>query len=200
LPRGAWCSEPFIIAPEIERFFEEEKYGRDEIEQNRLEILHWATASRLKSAMEPKEWEFMNAPIGQPSERIVIASAWRREGLSLLLWALERSQLPAYYLHSDSAEMLQHVGFLIPSSQMDLRRSAKVRPPDQIRPFDRHITIVSWRLRQFFISRDSQISEDSTKAFGAGRSGVGEGRIEWPPRASCRPSRSEDGSTWRRLV
>ena len=47
-------------------------------------------------AMEPKEWEVLQRPLGRLDQRMQIEATWRLEGLAVLAWALGRFEVPPH--------------------------------------------------------------------------------------------------------
>jgi hypothetical protein len=89
--------------------------------------------------------------VGQADEQVFLNAIWRAEGLGVLAWALGRFELPAYdrLVEADAAQ--QAVGFLEPDRDRDLRKVAALRPDSEIARLSSHVTVVSWRIRQFRI-------------------------------------------------
>jgi hypothetical protein len=89
--------------------------------------------------------------VGRASERQTIDGYWRKEGLSVLAWALGRFQLPPYDQPADPDATSQSVEFLSVHDATALRESARLRTPEEIGRFATHITIVHWRIRTFLL-------------------------------------------------
>jgi hypothetical protein len=148
--------------------------GIHEHAEGRRALLPWLARSGLLSELEADERRFLETPAGGVVEQAAVDFSWRAEGLGVLTWALGRFELPPYDQVTDLAAALQGAGFLEPVEEPDPRESAVLRPDPEIGRFSTHATIVAWRLRQFRIKRDSEVFQQSTEAFGRGRSGVGE--------------------------
>ncbi len=127
----------------------EHEAGIHEHADGRTALLSWIDALGLRSELEPEELDFLATPVGQASQRQTIDAGWRKEGLSVLAWALGRFHLPPYDQPADPEAVLQSLDFLSVNDAAALRESARLRPADEISRFQSHITIVSWRIRQF---------------------------------------------------
>jgi len=125
--------------------------GIHEHSDGRTALLSWIEALGLRSELESAEFDFLATPIGRASRRQMIDGEWRKEGLSVLAWALGRFQLPPYDQPTDPDAVLQSLEFLSVNDAQALRESATLRPSEEIRRFASHITIVHWRIRTFQI-------------------------------------------------
>jgi tetratricopeptide (TPR) repeat protein len=123
--------------------------GIHEHADGRTALLSWIEALGLRSELEPAEFDFLATPIGRASRRQTIDGEWRKEGLSVLAWALGRFQLSPYDQPTDPDAVLQSLEFLSINDAQALRESATLRPSEEIRRFASHITIVHWRIRTF---------------------------------------------------
>jgi hypothetical protein len=153
---------------------DEHRAGVHEHAEGRRALLPWLARYGLLSELEPDERRFLEAPTGEADERVAGNSSWRAEGLGVLTWALRRSELPPYDQLFDPVAGFQGVGFLDLPPGVDLLNTAVLRPAPEIGRFSTHATIVSWRLRQFRVDRDSELFRQSAECFGTGQSGVGE--------------------------
>jgi hypothetical protein len=137
-------------------------------------LLYWLAKRGLQSELEPDELQFLETPVGQASESAVENAYWRSEGLGVLAWALQRFELPPYDQRTNPDVAQLSVGFSRTTEDFDLRKSGVLRPASEISRLASHLTIVSWRLRQFQAGRDSELGRQATELLGRGRSGVAE--------------------------
>jgi tetratricopeptide (TPR) repeat protein len=165
--------------------------GNREHAEGRTALLSWIDALGLRSELESEELAFLQTPIGRASPRQRIDGDWRREGLSVLAWALGRFPLPAYDRLTDAEAVLPSVDFLSVHDALALRESARLRPADEIGRFASHITIVHWRLRTFQldpelvapsltydVSPEGAVPQDANpvlRKLGDARTGIGTG-------------------------
>jgi hypothetical protein len=159
---------------EVEKFVDSGAYPLEEIERNRQEVLQWVKASGLTGELERQELVFLKTPIRQASSRMKIDAEWRCEGAAVLAWALGAVELPAYDANIGTEMLLKRIGFLLPVSKQDLRRSGALRPATDIDRYASHATIVGWRLRQFRVSRDSELYQHAKESLPPGQTGIGE--------------------------
>jgi tetratricopeptide (TPR) repeat protein len=129
----------------------------------RSKLLAWIDALDLGPELERGERSFLHTPVGHADAQLVANASWRVEGLGVLAWALGRFDLPAY---DDLGEFATppDVGFtekllsaMDTAAARELLQSAGLRPKSEIDRFSRHITLVSWRLRQFLVDPDRPV-------------------------------------------
>jgi tetratricopeptide (TPR) repeat protein len=128
---------------------QEHEAGIHEHADGRTALLRWIEDLDLKPELEPEEFDYLAEPVGRVSPRQTIDGYWRKEGLSVLAWALGRFQLPRYDRPTDPDAVLQSLELLSAHDAAALRESARLRPAEEIRRFASHITIVHWRIRTF---------------------------------------------------
>jgi hypothetical protein len=141
--------------------------GIHENAEGRWALLAWLDECGLGRELEPGEIDFLSTNVGESSVRTAVNAFWRTEGLGVLAWSLGRFELPPYDQLTNPDAAQKAVGFLREPGKDDPRKSGVLRPAEEIRRFASHITIVSWRLRQFridparaFPSFDVQIEGD----------------------------------------
>jgi hypothetical protein len=110
----------------------------------------WLHGLGIAGELEPQERAFLQKPFGRVDEKLVAQSAWRSEGLAVLAWALKRFALPAYDIAVFVPDPAQEsVGFGNRDVARELLDTGALRPSSEIDRFASHMTMVSWRLRQF---------------------------------------------------
>ncbi len=112
--------------------------------------LAWLKGVGGAAALEAPERTFLKSTAGGAEEKVITAASWRREGLAVLAWALERFELPAYDVPvypPDAAHLC--VGFQDPQIARELLAGGKLRPLAEIDRLAAQLTVVSWRLQQF---------------------------------------------------
>jgi hypothetical protein len=128
---------------------QEHRNGTHENADGRLGLLDWLEEAELMSEVEALELRFLQTPVGQAEDQVYLSALWRTEGLGVLAWVLGQLALPPYDQLIDADAAQQAVGFLEPPLDKDLRKTAALRPASEIKRLASHLTIVSWRLRQF---------------------------------------------------
>jgi hypothetical protein len=116
-------------------------------------LVGWLVESGLERETEVDERAFVATPVGEVTSQAAVNGFWRAEGLGVLAWALQRFEVPPCDQMTNPDAAQKSVGFLRPIEETDLRKSGVLRPPAEISRFSKHITIVSWRLRQFAFDR-----------------------------------------------
>jgi hypothetical protein len=159
----------------LEREVAQGEYTARENEPIRRNLLGWIKQSGLNPELEAEEHRFLATSVGRASERDLIDAEWRSEGLAVLMWALQRFELPQYDQGSTEDLAAERIGFLSSVSEADRSQPPLLRPSREINRFQSHITIVSWRLTQFRLSREHPLYQVALSGLGTGRTGVGEG-------------------------
>jgi tetratricopeptide (TPR) repeat protein len=133
-------------------------------EEWRKKLIRWVHALGLDSELERSERDLLHTPIGGADEDAVANGYWRASGLGVLAWALHRFELPPYDQLIDLPQAAASLGFseqLLAAMDMgrarELLQVAGLRPREEIQRFASHITIASWRLRQFQIDPDRAV-------------------------------------------
>jgi hypothetical protein len=118
----------------------------------RSQPLAWLKAIGAAAELEGSERAFLKRALGRADSKVVTSALWRSEGLAVLAWAIGRFSLPPYYVPVDPAAPAQAaVAFGDQHEAQELLDRAALRPAAEIARFATHITVVSWRLRQFLI-------------------------------------------------
>ena len=119
------------------------------LEESRKKTLLWCADLGIESELEPSEREALNTPIGELSERLHLDSIWRFEGLAVLLWALQISELPKYDAVAEPDILLPAIGFLNHGLGKALLQSPQLRPVEELNQFNGQVFAYHWRLRDF---------------------------------------------------
>jgi hypothetical protein len=167
------AARAIVLATTVCRaFLERQREDIDDAEGLRGNLLAWLEGLGITAEVEPTERDLLNECVGQGHEEAVINASWRGEGLAVLAWALNRFELPAYDMPvfpPDPAQ--QSVGFGNSEVATDLLTSAALKPSTEITRLASHLTILSWRLRQFQLRPDSsayQAAVGGLQPFGHG--------------------------------
>jgi hypothetical protein len=163
----------------LEREIAQGEYTARENERIRRNLVRWIKKSGLNPELEAQEYEFLATPVSRACERDVIDAEWRSEGLAVLMWALQRFELPPYDQGGTEDLAVERIGFLSSVAQADRSEPPRLRPAQEMDRFRSHITIVSWRLTQFRVSREHLLYQDALGGLGAGRTGIGRAWIFW---------------------
>jgi hypothetical protein len=126
-------------------------------------LLSWVQEAGLLPEFEPEERALLEAPLGRLPPDATGNESWRLEGLGVLAWALQRYRLPPYDAVVGPA-VLEGLELFARDGSADLRDTAVLRPAQEVRRYATQITIVSWRLRQFGLPRESQLYQEVTRS------------------------------------
>jgi hypothetical protein len=111
----------------------------------------WVKEIGLGAEIEPDEVKILEAPLGELAMRQRIDASWRIEGAAILAWALGLVELPPYDRQVDP-RLVYEAFQCLKEDAADMPSSAKLRPHEEIELFNRRITTLHWRLREFTIS------------------------------------------------
>lgn len=102
--------------------------------------------------LDAGEKRFVNAPFGtlQPYQRI--EASWLVEGMAVLAWALELSELPSFYQKTNGAVVSMALGIFQSDAKERIER-ATLRNPDEIVMGARTYGSLLWRLSEYLKER-----------------------------------------------
>jgi hypothetical protein len=126
-----------------------EDESESSLEDSRKKTLLWCSELSIDSELEPLEREALNTPIGELSERLHLDSIWRFEGLAVLLWALQISELPKYDALAEPDSLLPAIGFLDHGLGKALLQSPQLRSVGELNDLNKQLFTYHWRLREF---------------------------------------------------
>jgi len=136
----------------IEQRADGQQGRREGFEPFRRGLLDWIDSLGLSGELDQLEREFLEARPGRVKEQTIINGLWRREGLGVLAWALNRYDLPAYDQCVDLPAVADNLAFLDSGCAGRFLGSAALRPSSDISWLSSCASIVHWRLRQFSLA------------------------------------------------
>ena len=113
-------------------------------------ILSWIDDLDLQDELEPFEWEFIQADLGDVQEQDIINGTWRAEGLVVLAWALGRFDVPRHDEMAHPREVVDSLLFLeeaAPTESTDWQ----LRSDEELERFAQLQLALHWRVRDFSI-------------------------------------------------
>ncbi|MBL9203075.1 MAG: DUF4272 domain-containing protein [Opitutaceae bacterium] len=105
----------------------------------------------LDADMTPWEKDVLKTNLGALTPRDRINSSWVSEGLVVLAWALQKSELPAFDDQCDPHQVALSIGFTTPDG-LALLQNPRLRADSELQEFGEFIYNVHWRLRDFSVS------------------------------------------------
>jgi len=112
-------------------------------------LQQWIADEDLRQEFEAHEWEGICCPLGALTRRDRIDMSWRSEGLVVLAWALQRSDLPPHDTQADGPCVGEAIGFLEDGAVGRLIADARERSQEDLRWLEEMTLAVHWRLRQY---------------------------------------------------
>jgi uncharacterized protein DUF4272 len=128
--------------------------GNAQAEKFRGNVVDWLTQLKLDSETEPAEMELLQTSLGELSQRVLVDTSWRTEGLAVLAWALGKYDLPSYDTQAVGFPIAETLGFMRPREATVLH-APKLRKRKEIKALADQIFALHWRLRQFALHRSA---------------------------------------------
>jgi len=131
----------------------EDERGHPGIGGTHAGMLAWARDVGAEAEMEPAEREVLRTPIGSLPRQAQVDAVWRLEGLSVLLWALGRAEIPPHDRISDAQTLWAAAGLLDGDAARRLLHAPVLRPRGEIGALRGRLFALHWRLRDFSLRR-----------------------------------------------
>jgi hypothetical protein len=112
-------------------------------------VVHWWGDLHLHAELEPEEAGLLATPFGSAQRQALVDASWRSEALTVLAWALQRTQLPAHDAQADPSAVANEVGFLMERTVLE---SPRLRTSDELAAYADIAFTVHWRLRDFSLN------------------------------------------------
>jgi hypothetical protein len=138
-----------LVAVANRGFVEHQRTQIERPDEIRIAMLQWANAVGIEDEIEPDEWKVLQRPVGSLDVRATINAVWRFEGLAVLLWAMERYQLPAYDQLATPDDLFQATSHFDAPAAKEIIEAARLRSCDQLKAYQTHALMVHWRLRNY---------------------------------------------------
>lgn len=152
---------------------EDDAGGEDEAEANTMReqlLVGLQREPRLWDALLDEERKLLETPVGSASPAAADGAIWEAEAGQVLLWTLERRDLPSHDEQEHPFKVAKSVGVIsnvggIPSNWL-LLRSPRLRSVAEIRAQQRRLTAIGARLQAY--ARDPEVSIDYREFAGEG--------------------------------
>lgn len=141
--RRAWA-----ISAVICRAFIETLEDPSEAATLHSRVLTWIDTMNLRPELELKELETIDADIGSLDRQAMVNGTWRSEGLAVLAWALQASELPPHDQMVDPSAVANSVLFLADDAA-DRAGELILRRDDELGRFSAVQFAIHWRIRDF---------------------------------------------------
>jgi hypothetical protein len=112
----------------------------------RKQILPWLDQIGVTQEIEPAERDMLDTPLGKLDLRKALNATWRCEGLTVLAWALQWSELPRPQDQCDPPLIANSMGFLDERRNTPLHNPV-LRPIEDIEMWGDTYLTLHWRLR-----------------------------------------------------
>ncbi len=113
-----------------------------------LEVIDWLKRQNLWEEAEPTERKMLQMPLGTLTSQETVNGTWRAEGLVVLAWALQRSDLPPHDQLSQPRAVADSLGFLSDTSP-EVLAAPTLRSSTELSKFSEVMFSLHWRLRNF---------------------------------------------------
>jgi hypothetical protein len=122
----------------------------------------WLESLELRPELSAWEKAIIATPFGNLSSRDRVNAGWLSEALSVIAWALGKTDIPSYDVQCDPAETSNNLGFLQTREQTVLTRPS-LRSIEQLRDYNEFLYNLHWRIRNFSINRNRYDFESLAK-------------------------------------
>jgi hypothetical protein len=78
-----------------------------EAERTRREGLQWLDAVGAAWELEPDETALLSTSVGQLDKKSEVSASWRSEGMVVLAWALQCTELPSVHSECDPMDVAE---------------------------------------------------------------------------------------------
>ncbi len=139
----AWAMSAVICRSFIETF-------EDSTEAAALHsrVLEWIDGLNLRPELESGELSTIAADIGSLDRQVMVDATWRSEGLAVIAWALQASDLPAHDQMVDPSVVANSVLFL-DDDAINRAGELRLRGADELDCFAEIQLAIHWRIREF---------------------------------------------------
>lgn len=138
-----------VLSAVVWRASLEQEKGRRRAAQLQAHLLRWLERHDLDHELEDEERELLEAPLGSLERQRAIDASWRSEGLAVLGWALDVSELPPHDEQADPQAVAVALGFLEDDEPPRALEAPRLRPPEELEAMGRRLQALHWRLREF---------------------------------------------------
>jgi len=124
----------------------EKDAGKSGAEKLRKRVLPWLERIGAAGEIEPAENTLISTQLGKLAAKTGMNASWQSEGVAVLAWALQCSDLPPVYVQCEMADTANSMGFLDDGENTPMH-SPRLRDPAEIEKWaDTYLTL-HWRLR-----------------------------------------------------
>lgn len=122
--------------------------GNSEAESLREQAIEWVNYVGVVDQLSLDELAVIELPLGLLSERQVIESSWRAEGLAILAWAVGLHEFPKHDVRVDPFAVTDSIGFLS-KDLSDIVGSAAIRSEIEYLSCRELLYAIHSRLREY---------------------------------------------------
>jgi hypothetical protein len=142
-------------------------------EETRKSILRWIVDAGCRHELESEESAFLRTGVGRADRETMMRAIWRNHGVAVLLWGLNRAELPEFDAERTPDVPVNRIGYLSSVAEADAADPPRLRSGREIDRLASLLTILSWRFTQYLATGHAG---DSLKEFSGPpcRSGVQE--------------------------
>jgi len=131
-----------------------EKDEPDDLEGFRAELNEWLSAVGGDVGLEPDEAAFLANP-GVPDDQALVDAVWRVEGLAVLAWALELSDMPRYDELCTPRTLWEALCLFQPEPAQELASRARLRPRAELEAMQRSLLTFHWRIVHYRVQANA---------------------------------------------
>jgi hypothetical protein len=114
----------------------------------RQRVVSWLGSIGVTGEMEPAETTLLSTPVGKLDRKTRLNATWQSEGMVVLGWALNCTELPLVHIECEPSDTANAMGFLDDRQNTPLHRPV-LRDCSEIESWADIYLTLHWRLRQF---------------------------------------------------
>jgi hypothetical protein len=141
------------LAALADRAFLDDEPDRRSLSERHGGLVSWARKAGAEAEMEPEERAVLLAPPGTLEPGQQANATWRLEGLGVLLWALNRGDIPPHDQEAHAQTLFETAGVLRADAARELLAAPALRPRDEIAALRMRLFALNWRITEYHISR-----------------------------------------------
>lgn len=128
---------------------ENEAGTKPELREAPLQMVEYVKDIGIEDELEPDEWEALQRPLGRLDPQTMIDCVWRIEGLNVLAWSLNLTQMPAHDELVRPPEVFEAIHIFDREFAVRLLEHPRLRSPQELQAMQGRLLGIHWRLRNF---------------------------------------------------
>jgi hypothetical protein len=128
---------------------ENEAGAKPEVREAPAQMIKYVNNIGIGDELEPDEWEALRRPLGRLEPQTMIDCVWRIEGLNVLTWALNLTEMQAHDELVRPPEVFEAIHLFNREFAAELLGRPQLRSPEELHAMQGRLLGIHWRLRNF---------------------------------------------------